>query len=312
MNDVLIIIVNWNTRQLLKNCLLSIKQNAKTTRYKICVVDNGSSDGSVEMLKAEFTDVILIENNENKGFAAANNQAMDFVDCKYYLLLNSDTLFLDDALDKMVLFAESQKNIAILSPKLIMANGNVQISYGKFVTLWNSILLNLKLKQRFNKNNANLLKSIDVDYTIGACMLVLQEAVRQVGKLDQSYFYYGEDMDWCFRMHKAGWRVVYLADTQIVHLVNSSGSVKYGASRLVADRLAKLLFYQKSYGNFYATIYRTCIIVLSFFNFLLYSIFEKTSTNTNKSLRYAENVKIYNLMFIAFYQNLTTKDLPKI
>lgn len=271
MVDVFIIIVNWNTAEILRECLRSIQKNTVGIAYRVCVVDNGSTDGSAEMIATEFPSVRLIRNETNLGFAAANNQGIRIAEGRYVLLLNSDTQVTEGALDTMVAFADQDSNLGILGPRLVGIDGSVELSAAQFPSLFKSLIVHFPLlRYLLSKEGHSFLTRTDqctvpcdVGFVNGAGMLVRREAIAQVGVLDEDYFMYGEDLDWCYRMRKHGWRVVYAPQAEIVHLRNRSGAAKWGDSRMAAHRLAEQLFYRKSYGKVTAAAFRFMLMFTS-------------------------------------------------
>jgi GT2 family glycosyltransferase len=281
MYDVVIIIINWNTSKLLKNCIDSVKKYTQSVYYKICVVDNASIDNSVDMLKEEFPDVLLIENKQNVGFAVANNQAMKCVNGQYYLLLNSDTLFIDNVILKMLQYAKEVNEFGIIAPQLLNSDLSIQKSTSYFPSFYNSILLNVLFVRKvfskfkyYDKVKLELIVSpVDVDYVSGACMLVNRDALQEVGYLDEDYFMYGEDIDWCYRFHKYNWRVIYNPLCQLIHLGNQSGKEKWGNSRLAVSRVAEEKFYRKNYGKLAAKFFRYKTIILALLRLFYLKVF---------------------------------------
>jgi GT2 family glycosyltransferase len=243
--DLSIIIVNFNTRNLLKDCLDSVKDSIKKITYQIFVVDNNSSDGSVEMVRSKFPDVHLIQNNKNIGFAKANNQAIKLNNARYVLLLNSDTIVRPCALDLMVSFMDDNAKVGALSPKLIDGNDHSQPISG-FQNPWKIFLRFYNLKmflsnpnvRRFMANHFGKVvgKTIgyylevyrddpnprEVDCLGGACLMVRSETISQVGLLDENFFMYLEDVDWCKRISSAGWTNIYFPKATVTHLVGQS------------------------------------------------------------------------------------------
>jgi len=322
VTDLFVVIVNWNTAEILKECLNSIRHSTHRITYSICVVDNGSTDGSVKMVSEHFPEVLLISNKINLGFAKANNQGFSIANGRYVLLLNSDTVIPNGALDRLVAFADKfGGRFGVLAPRLKGADGDIQNSIGPFPSFFKSFITRLpfseyilpkKIVDHYLIRSEKCDYSCEVDYAEGACLFVRKEVIDQVGGLDEDYFMYGEDIDWCHRMHKAGWKIVYLPDIRIIHLVNSSGDKKFGGSRMVAIRLAKLLFYRKSYGSFYAFIYRVIMIIRSFILRYYYKVLIITDLRSNKTIDYRKMSETYNLMLVAFAKNLSIQDLPRI
>ncbi|MFO0947988.1 MAG: glycosyltransferase family 2 protein [Planctomycetota bacterium] len=227
-----IVIVNWNVRDLLRACLQSVQQQMRLpeTCYEVIVVDNQSTDGSVAMLEKEFPGVRLIANPHNPGFGKANNQALPLCRGKYILLLNPDTVILDHALDKMLARMEGEPSIGALGCRLLNGDGTLQRwTGGSFPTLWTVACHYFFLSQLLPRGfrpaslylDSDVPSSIDVDWVSGACLLLRREEVGDY-IFDDAFFMYGEDMELCHRLKKAGQRVVYMPEVSIIHYQGAS------------------------------------------------------------------------------------------
>jgi N-acetylglucosaminyl-diphospho-decaprenol L-rhamnosyltransferase len=248
MTDLSVIIVSWNTRDLMGQCVQSIYDTTHDLTIEIIVVDNGSTDGSQAMIRQRFPRVHLIENGQNVGFARANNQALTVGQGRYSLLLNSDTVVLPRALAKMVAFADAHSDAGIVGCKLLNGDGSLQKSWASFPTFWSEVMgRNFRVRRLVGRNPL----VYEVDWVGGACMLVRPAAVDEVGLLDVSFFMYSEETDWCFRMRQRGWKVYYLADAEIVHLGGGSAS-RTSAAQLVRLYENKIRFFYKHYGAWQA------------------------------------------------------------
>lgn len=220
------IIVNYNTRDLLRDCLKSIYQDGSELLFEIIVIDNNSGDGTVEMIRKEFRDVILINNNINFGYASAVNQGLKIAAGDFFLVLNADIVILPNAIIEMLDYMRSNPQVGIVGPKLLYPDGRLQYSCRTFYNLKTVIFRRTILGRLFPDNQAvrkHLLLGWDhnsnreVDWVIGACMLIRRESVAQVGGMDEHYFLYLEDVDWCYRMKLHGWQVFYLSKPRIKH-----------------------------------------------------------------------------------------------
>jgi GT2 family glycosyltransferase len=226
-----IVVVNWNTRQLLAQCLRSVQLETLIS-HEIWVVDNGSTDGSVEMLRAEFPGVQVIANQENRGFAAANNQALARCQGQYLLLLNSDTIVLSGALDRMVAAMHAHPTIGALGCRLLNVDGSLQASAHTFYNSWRSLIENRLMARLwpFRHSRTPFLTFWDhshprsVDWVSGAALLIRREVLKTVGPLDEQFFMYGEEIDWQMRIKKAGYQVWFNPNASIIHL--GGGSAK--------------------------------------------------------------------------------------
>jgi len=254
--DVSIIIVNWNTKQLLRNCLQSVYERAGDVDYEIIVVDNASTDGSAEMVKNEFRQAILIENTKNRGFAAANNQAMAVAKGKYVLLLNSDTVVLDNAIANTVRFADENPQAAVTGCRVLNPDRTLQRTCFMFPSILNMLLSSTYLYKLFPKNrffgreqmtwwDRNDVRQVDV--VTGCFMLVRREAIEEVGVMDDRFFMYAEETDWCYRFRKKGWTVMFAPVGDIIHFGGQSAAQK-PVAMIVQLRLSILKFIRKHYG----------------------------------------------------------------
>ncbi|HEC34789.1 MAG TPA: glycosyltransferase family 2 protein [Chloroflexi bacterium] len=255
MIDLSVVIVNWNVRELLRRCLHSILPNLPTCQLEIIVVDNASTDGSVEMVRAEFPSVHLIANADNRGFPAANNQGIAVAQGCYVLLLNPDTEVVDDALATMVAFADAHPDVGIVGPQLLNPDGSVQSSRRRFPTLataffestWLERCAPHRLLERYYVLDRPDEVVQDVDWVTGAAMMARREVIEQVGPLDEGFFMYSEELDWCRRFRDAGWRVVYLPAAQIVHHVGKS-SEQVLPARHIHFQTSKVRYFRKHHG----------------------------------------------------------------
>lgn len=228
--DISVIIVNWNTKYLLGKCLDALTQNMGGLEYEVWVVDNASSDDSVAFLRANYPSVHVIESERNMGFAGANNLAMHACTGRYMLLLNSDAFVLPTSVISLVRCAEDEPRAAIVGACLLNPNGTFQASHTLFPTLireW--LILSGVGRKLFGEHYPSCGPDYEkgrqsVDYVEGACMLVRRTAFEQVGGLDENYFMYAEEVDWCYSMHVAGWQVWYEPAAQVTHIGGASST----------------------------------------------------------------------------------------
>lgn len=221
-----IIIVNWNNKDILRDCLSSIYNTHNVSKYEIIVVDNNSEDGSVELIKNEFPHVVLLVNEQNLGFARANNQAIKIARGNYILLLNNDTVVTNAyCFDRMIELMEKNPQVGILGCKLLYPDGTLQSCGESFPSVWGifkSQILFTKTWKRFGKNKPgdNLFK--EVDFICGACLMTGKKILNQVGLFKEEYYMYGEDVEFCYRVHRAGYIIGALTDESIIHLHSKS------------------------------------------------------------------------------------------
>ncbi len=219
--DLSIIIVNFNTRDFLKNCLKSIFDQAG--KFEVWVVDNASSDGSVEMVEREFPQVKLIKNKENTGFAKANNLALKMANGQFVFLLNSDTILKEQTLNKIINFLRNKSEAGAIGVKLLNADGKTQPSAGKFYSIFNALIM-LVGGERFGLLRSSPLRISEVDWVSGAALIVRKDILDKVGLLDENFFMYMEEVEWCFRIKKAGFKIFFYPDAEVIHYERGSSS----------------------------------------------------------------------------------------
>jgi len=221
MIDLSIVIVNFNTKKFVLDCFKSIQNEGSKLNWEVIVVDNDSKDGSVEAFKEleeENKNFHLILNNNNYGYAKANNQGIDISKGKYLLLLNSDTLVKKNSFRILVDFAKSNPKAGVIGPKLFNADGSLQSSCFNFPTIKNAILeYFFNKKGLLEKYTPKGRKPIEVDAVVGAAFFITPQARKLVGKLDERYWAYFEDIDYCRQTWKKGLKVYYLPQSEIIH-----------------------------------------------------------------------------------------------
>ncbi len=224
--DVSIIVVAWNVRQLLYDCLKSVFDETRQVRFEVIYVDNASRDGSVEMVRSEFPQVRIIENQKNEGFIRANNQAIRVSRARYVLLLNSDTVVLDNAIAKTVKFADEHPEAAVVGCRVLNPDKTLQRSCFMYPSILNMFLAATYLYKVFPRSKFfgrqrmtwwDFDEAREVEAVCGCCSLVRREAIDQVGLMDETYFVYADDPDWCYRFKKTGWKILFTPGAEIVH-----------------------------------------------------------------------------------------------
>ena len=253
--DLSVVIVNWNTRDMLRDCLQTVFDGAGGLDLEVWVVDNASADGSVEMVKTEFPEARLICNCENRGFAAANNQALAEAAGRQVLLLNSDTLVLGDVLERSVDWLDAHPQVGVMGCRVLNRDRSLQITGTRFPSLLNLTLQATGLSrlpggffdryrmERWDRRNARA-----VDVVSGCYMMVRHGAMAKVGLLDEAFFFYGEETDWCSRFARAGWQLWMVPVGEIVHF--GGGSVRQLSHRkdvLLTQGTVRL--HTKHYGH---------------------------------------------------------------
>jgi GT2 family glycosyltransferase len=263
---VTVIIVNWNTHALLERALQSLTGEPSV---EVTVVDNASSDGSADLVRTAFPHVKLIANAANRGFGAAVNQGLAPARTPYALLLNSDARLEAGALEAMLEFLDAQPEVAVVGPRLINPDGSIQPSRRRFPTVATAFLESTPLQrlwpehpllQRYYVQDRSDDEVQDVDWLVGACLLVRCSAVREVGPLDERFFMYSEELDWCRRIRAVGWRVVYLPQAQAVHEYGKSAEQDVQARHIYFNE-SKCRYVGKYHGRGAALALRVFLFI---------------------------------------------------
>lgn len=258
--DLSIIIVNYNTCKLTLDAIESIYRSETNYHYEVIVVDNHSKDSSVERIKSSFPEVILIENKENVGFAKANNQGIKISQGRYILLLNSDTVIEKNTISTMLDFMNTNPQVGASGCKVLLPDGSLDKACRRgFPTPSASLYYMLGLSKifpnnpKFNQYHLSYLDtnhSYEIDCLVGAFMVVRRSVIDQVGMLDEDFFMYGEDIDWCYRIKQAGWQIYYVATTRIMHYKGAS-SKKKPFKIIYEFHRAMYIFHKKHYHKQY-------------------------------------------------------------
>jgi GT2 family glycosyltransferase len=281
--ELSIIIVNYNTKDYLVRCLSTIwKGKYHKSQIEVIVVDNASNDGSVQMLKHE-KDIVVILNPKNTGFASANNIAIKKAKGDFLLLLNPDTELSSDTLNKTVSFIKSDKSIGILTCMIRLQNGDLDDACHRgYPTPWNAfchfsgisaLFPNSSIFNGYHLGYHNMKQIHEIDSCSGAFMLIRKVAGRSIGWLDEDYFWYGEDIDFCYRMQRKGWKIIYYPFVSILHYKGISSGIKRHTKALSsADSIIKIsatkarfevmrIFYNKHYTSVYPKFIKGLIML---------------------------------------------------
>lgn len=268
---VSIIIVSFNVKNLLRDCLNSLHQ--VTVPFEVFVVDNASKDDTLAMLKTEFQSwsaLTVIANNENKGFAGANNQAIPKCSGKYILFLNPDTIVKPRAISALTNYLDTHPDVGVVGPRITYGDGSLQFSCGTKPTLLGTIFDSFKLyklsprifgRNRYREWDYNQIR--DVGWVSGACLMIRKDLAVSLGGFDENFFFYNEDVDLCIRAHNRGYRAVYYPNAMIIHLKGQS-SRKVRAMILLKGYQSKLYFYRKHRGQFSVAILKGVFSLSSF------------------------------------------------
>ncbi len=263
-----VVIVSWNVRDLLRRALSSIRGSWPATAVpELIVVDNASQDGSAEMVRSEYPEVRLIANDENRGFTGGNNQGIGFATGDYVLLLNPDTEIVEDALATMVAYLQEHGDVGLVGPKLLDPDGSPQSSRRRFPDLsvlflestWLESLLPRRHLQRYYVDDVSDSVVQDVDWVTGAAMMVRRQVIESVGRLDESFFMYSEELDWCRRIKSSGWRIVYLPTARVIHYGGKS-SDQVVAARHIYFQSSKVRYTSKHHGRMIAEVLRIWLL----------------------------------------------------
>jgi hypothetical protein len=287
--ELSIIIVSWNVKTLLEKCLQSIKKNNSVISSEIIVVDNASSDGSAEYITARFPDVMWIQNHENVGFPKANNIGIEKSSGKYIVLLNPDTLLIEDSFRKMIDVLEQNDHYGAVGCKLIDENGKIDFNCSRNFPTISNILFEPYLAKFSN----NWIKDITmkhwdhlsnriVDVVSGACFMVSRSLLDKIGYLDENIFVYVDDDDLCYRIKASGKDVYYLADTAIIHY--GMQSVKQNYVKLRADSIRSMRrFFTKHKSFIYGASYELLAIIDFIFKYFVFSALSLFTSKRSKT-----------------------------
>jgi GT2 family glycosyltransferase len=279
--EVSVVVVNWNARDYLRRCLASIIEQTQLP-VEIIVVDNASRDGSADMVRAEFPAVRLIVNDENRGFAAANNQGLRIARGRWLLLLNPDTVVLNGAIDKTVAYALGCPAAGVVGCRVMESETRVQRTCFGFPGPLNLLLVETGLCRMFPASRLFGRPWIgwwdrdcerDVDVVSGMFMLVRREAMEQVGLMDEDYFVYAEEADWCFRFARAGWRCVFAPVASILHCEGGGQSTRQVKPRMhVQLQKSVLIFNRKNLGIAAWLLVKAVFLVGSMARVMLFTV----------------------------------------
>lgn len=265
--DLSIVVVSWNTRDLLDNCLKSIYAYPFSGEFEVILVDNASGDGSAEMVKANYPQVKLLANSENTGFARANNQAIRLCSGRHILLLNPDTELKPHALDRLVAFMERTPQAGAAGSRLLNPDGSLQLSCHPELTLGHELWRLLHLDSivpvaMYRQSQWELDREREVDVIQGASLILRRAALDKVGWLDEEYFIYTEEVDLCHRLKKAGWKLYWVPQSEVVHY---GGQSTRQVPREMFLRLyqSRVLYFRKNHGALTAFIYKMVLFFVA-------------------------------------------------
>jgi len=277
-----IVIVNWNTRDKLHDCLTSIFRYTRTTEFEVIVVDNGSVDGSGEMLRRDFPTISIIVNDSNRGFAKGCNQGMRVSRGRLILLLNSDTYVRDDVIGRMARHVISRPEVAVAGCQLRFPDERVQHSAYRSLSIWRSLFEDLWLYKLIPEAGRGEMllggywqdyKELEVDWLAGAFMMLRREILEKVGGFSEDFFMYGEDSEWCMRIREAGYRIFYNPLGVVYHVGSASSDIRWSEKeRLRLCHLGGLRAYAKVNGTVRGFFYHLARLLGASVRFGVYSV----------------------------------------
>jgi len=306
-----IIIVSWNVRKELADCLRSVENNKPDCEFEIIVVDNASSDGTVEPIQKEFPHTTVIANHDNRGFSAANNQAIKIAKGEYLLLLNPDTIVHKNSLDNLIKALDENPDAGISGPKLIDENGILCPSIG-YIPTFRSILYSKTFfrtlgifrshYKKLTAQNFNYDKQNKVEQLSGAALIVRHSVMNKIGNMDESFFLYYEDVDLCLRVRNAGFKITYVPTATITHIGGMS-SIQISAKKRIMLYRSLFIYLRKHKGNFktvlFGLIFKPGVIIKDMWNIFaglatyIFSVLVFDRTRQKKTLAKVTNSAIF-------------------
>ncbi len=294
--DMSIVLVCWNNKAYLDPCLKSLYEGGLKSSFDVVVVDNGSTDGSQQMLAEKYPDVMLIQNEGNVGLGKASNQGIDATNGRHVLLLNNDTLINGPALDVLVEYLDEHPEAGATAGKLLNPDGSFQSGFAPFSTLLEEFLIVTRIGELLwagypSHGDANEIK--ETGWMSSACLLVRRAALDQIGLLDESYFIYGDEADLQYRLNRAGWKVVFLPNSSIIHF--GGRSMDRWKRRKMVYR-GKMMFYKKNYGFLSTLLLRLMFFVMSLLKLLVWCVgFIVPSRNDQAKKELRSNLDVMGL-----------------
>lgn len=270
--ELSIILVCWNNKAYLDPCLKSLYDSGMKNTFDVIVVDNGSTDGSQQMLEEKYSEIKVIQNTENVGLGKASNQGIEATNGKYVLLLNNDTIVNGSSFDAMVDFLDRNPDAGAVGGKLLNSDGTIQACYNYFPTLTEEFFVATRLGELIRPGypaimNAEEIKS--VEWLGSACLMLRRSALDKVGLLDEGYFIYGDEADLQFRLKQAGWNIYYLPHATTIHF--GGRSMDRWKRRKMVYR-GKMIFYEKNYGPVQAFFLRLMLAILSIVKLIVWGL----------------------------------------
>ncbi len=280
MIDVSVVIVSYNTRDVTVECVRSVFEKTTGCTFEVIVVDNASSDGSAEAIAAACPEAIVIANTDNKGFAGANNDGLAIAKGRYLLLLNPDTLVNEGSIRDVLEYCESNPDAGIVGCRCFNVDGSQQSTIFRYKR-FSEVVINVFVPNKWMRKSrrlgrsryigADLDQTLDVEVVAGCYMMVRRECYERVGGMDDRFFMYAEEVDWCYRIHQAGWRIVYFPGASILHYGGLSAA-KCESEMNLAMAKSNLLLIQKIMGQPLAWISNALMVIRDTPRVLVYAI----------------------------------------
>lgn len=270
--ELSIIIVNWKSANYLRTCLMSINREIRGISYEVIVVDNGSYDGAAEMVKRTFPSVRYIQSARNLGFSKANNLGYRYASGEVLLFLNPDTELLDPGVQRMLSYLNSNRSVGAVGCRVLNSDLTLQLSaFQAFPTIWNQICAIGALQKTFPKSRLWGARSVieydgkpaQLQVLSGSCMMVKRSVFEQVGLFCEDYFMYAEDVDLCYRIHKAGYGIHYVGEGSIIHHGGSSSKHQECHFSSLMQCEAMALFFRKTRGSVYVGMYKASTALIA-------------------------------------------------
>ena len=269
--DLSIVLVCWNNKSYLDPCLKSLYESNLKYSFDIFVVDNGSTDGSQQMLQEKYPEVKIIQNSGNVGLGKASNQGIEASNGRYILLLNNDTIVNGPSFDAMVKFLDDNPRTGAVGGKLLNPDGTIQACYNYFPSLREDFMVSTRLGELIRPGYPAMMSGDEiksVDWLGSACLMVRRSALDEIGLLDVNYFIYGDETDLQYRLKKAGWEIYYLPGATTIHYGGRSMN-RWSRRKMVVR--GKMIFYQKNYGFVRTLMLRILFFVMSFFKLVIWA-----------------------------------------
>ncbi len=307
MPELSIVIVTWNSRTDIERCLHSLGASGMRTPAEILLVDNASTDETAAFVRTAFPGVIVLAAETNSGFAAGNNRALNVAQGRYLLLLNPDTVVHTGALDALVTFMDGHPEAWACGPPLFNADGSPQRTGVRFPGIWNILVESLFLDRLFARTrlfggHRELYRDPDlprrVDYLQGSCLLVRRTAMERVGKLDEEFFMYFEETDWCRRMKEAGGEVWFVPGPGVLHFGGGTTG-HYDERRLLLYHRSLLRFFRKHHPRAEGVVLRFILLFRSMIRIVVWSVYGATHVPHRAAAASARRGYLRVLLFLA-------------